>query len=413
MRLVLGTTCVLLASALPLHGQDRGAEAALTVHQAVAIARARGPLAVTAHARRLVAQGRARNDGAFPNPTLEWRRENLTSPLQPDIFGTLQIPLDVTGRRFAVRSAGGELVARGRADSSAVARQLEGDVMRAYWRAALGSELLSAATEERQARENIASFDATRFREGAVAEVAAIRTRLEADRARIAEATARIEAARSRSDLARVLGLPEDSLPSLARLATATVPVTALDEPTALTRALAQRPDLAAFRHAASEAEHRAAAERRGIVPDLQLVTGYKVTSGYTTKVLGVIVPLPLFSRNEGLRERTKGESLVAQAELRDAELRVRGEVVAALRGVAAMREALEAGTAGIDARAAEVAQIAEGAYREGALSLMELVEAQRARAESRAAALRWTVEIHLATLELNRALGAPLLEKP
>ena len=58
--------------------------------------------------------------------------------------------------------------------------------MRAYWRAALGSELLAVATEERQARENIASFDATRFREGAVAEVAAIRTRLEADRARIA-----------------------------------------------------------------------------------------------------------------------------------------------------------------------------------------------------------------------------------
>ena len=43
----------------------------------------------------------------------------------------------------------------------------------------------------------------------------------------------------------------------------------------------------------------------------------------------------------------------------------------------------------------------------------MELIEAQRARAESRAAALRWTVDVNLAQLELNRALGAPLMEIP
>jgi outer membrane protein, heavy metal efflux system len=125
------------------------------------------------------------------------------------------------------------------------------------------------------------------------------------------------------------------------------------------------------------------------------------------------MVPLPLFSRNEGPRERAHGESLLATAEMRDAELRVRGEVVAAVQGLQALKEAMAAGTSGIDARAAEVAQIAEGAYREGAISLMELVEAQRARAESRAAALRWTIDLRLATLELNRALGAPLLETP
>lgn len=75
----------LLTVASAAGGQERGPDGALTIQQAVAIARARGPLAVTAQARRLVAQGRARNDGAFPNPTFEWRRENLSSPLQPDI----------------------------------------------------------------------------------------------------------------------------------------------------------------------------------------------------------------------------------------------------------------------------------------------------------------------------------------
>jgi outer membrane protein, heavy metal efflux system len=331
---------------------------------------------------------------------------------RPDIFGTIQLPVDLTGRRFAIRAAGTALVARGRADSSAASRALDADVMRAYWRAALGAELLTVAGEEREAREQVADFDARRFREGAVAEVAAIRTRLEADRARMAEATARAEAARARGDLARLIGIPLESLPPLARL----VPLAALpelpDEPT-VASALAQRPDVAAFRLAAVEAAHRATAERRGVVSDLQFVTGYKQTAGLNTGVVGVLVPLPLFSRNEGMRERMQGESLVASAELRDAELRVHGEVAAAIQAIAALREAQEAGASGIDARAAEVAQIAEGAYREGAISLMELVEAQRARAESRATALRWTVELHLAVLELHRALGAPVLELP
>lgn len=388
-----------------------GQEGELTVQRAVQVARERGPLAATAQARRVIAQGRARADGAFPNPIAEWRRENYSSPLQPDIFQTIQLPIDLTGRRFALRSAGTALVARGRADSSAVARQLDADVMRAFWRAALASELLMVATQEREARENVAAFDAQRFREGAVAEVAAIRTRLEADRARIAEASARIEALKAKGELARLLGIPGDSLPPLARLSTVNDLPSPPDEATAVAQALAQRADLVALRLGADEARHRATAERRGVMSDVQVVAGSKETSGYNTGVLGFIVPLPLFSRNEGVRDRARGESMVATAELHDAELRIRGEVTAAVRGLSAMREALAAGASGIDARAAEVAQIAEGAYREGAISLMELVEAQRARAESRAAALRWTVDLHLATLELNRAIGAPLLE--
>jgi cobalt-zinc-cadmium efflux system outer membrane protein len=351
-----------------------------------------------------------RADAAFPNPVFEWRRENLNSSLQPDIFGTLQVPLDVTGRRFALRSAVAEGTARGRADSAAAVRTFEADVARAYWRAALAAELLSVAAEEQRARVGVATFDSGRFREGAVAEVVAMRTRLEADRARIAQASARLEAERARGDLARALGVPLDSLPPLAEIA----PVQDVDAAPTLSSALAAanaaRPDLVSLRHAAAEAERRATAERRGVVSDLQLVSGYKTTSGINTGVIAVMVPLPMFNRNEGAKVRSRGEAIVAQAELRDAEARVRADVTAAVRGYEAIREALADGVAGIEARATEIAAIAEGAYREGAISLMELVEAQRTRAESRAAALRWTVDVQLARIELNRATGAPIM---
>jgi cobalt-zinc-cadmium efflux system outer membrane protein len=397
--------------ALPVSALAQGDT--LTLARAVTIAHARGPLAAAAQAQRRIAQGRAQQDGAFPNPSLEWRREHLSSPLPPDIFTTVQLPVDVTGRRFALRAAGSALLERGRADSSTVSRQFEADVMRAYWRASLSHELLAVAQTEQRAREDMAAFDANRAREGAVAEVAAIRTQLESDRARIAEASARGEAARASADLARLLGMPVEQLPPLSRLQAVRALGALPDESAGIAQALERRTDLAAFRHAAREASHRASAERRGVIPDLQLVSGFKQTAGYSTGVLGVLVPLPLFSRNDGPRERTAGELQLADAALRDAELRVRGEVVAALQALDAMRTALTDGTAGLDARAAEVAQIAEGAYREGAISLIELVEAQRARAETRATALRWTVELHLAMLDLNRATGAPLLENP
>jgi cobalt-zinc-cadmium efflux system outer membrane protein len=227
----------------------------------------------------------------------------------------------------------------------------------------------------------------------------------------MAEANARAEHERARSDLARALGMHPDSLPPVA----AVVALDALppSPPTdaAVQRALAARADLRALRHASEESSHRRVGERRGMVSELQFVAGYKQTTGTNTGVVGVIVPLPLFNRNEGARERARGEATLAEAELRDAELRVRGEVVAALRGYEAIREAMREGASGVDARAAEVARIAEGAYREGAISLVELVEAQRARAESRAAALRWAVDARLAVLDINRATGAPILD--
>lgn len=383
----------------------------LTVEQAVAMARTRSPLTAIGHGRRLVAEGRARAEGAFPNPVFEWRRENLRSILQPDIFGTVQVPVDLTGRRLALRASVTDAVARGRADSVSAMRELDAAVARAYWRAALAIELFAAAAEERRARVEVAEFDAQRFQEGAVAEVAVLRTRLEADRARIAEASARGEMERARGDLARALGLTLPTLPPLAAI----VPLADIPPPpaveTATAQAMAERADLATLRHAAAEADQRATAERRGIVQDLQFVTGYKQTGGLNTGVVGFFVPLPLFTRNEGARQRARGEHLLARAELRDAEQRVRGEVVSAIEAYVAMREALAAGATGIEARASEVAAIAEGAYREGAISLMELADAQRARAESRAAALRWTVDVYLAMLEIHRATGAPIPE--
>jgi outer membrane protein, heavy metal efflux system len=381
----------------------------LTPERAVALAHARGPLAGVATGFRDVVSGRARSDAAWPNPIAEWRRENLTSSIEPDIFATLQVPVDITGRRQALRQAASSARARGQADSSAASRSLDFEVLRAYWRAALARELSVIATGERDARRRTSEFDTQRFREGAVAEVVAMRGALEADRARIAAVTAASESRRAAADLARLLGMPVEEVPTLAPLVPPALDALPAGD-TAWAAVADRRPELRAARLALQEAERRSTAESRGRIGDVNIVGGYKGTGGFNTGLIGVLVPLPLFNRNEGPRERARGEELLARAAHLDADWRARGELAAAVGAWESAREAGRDGASTIDERASEVARIAEAAYREGATSLIELLEAQRARAETRATAARWAHDAHLARLDLLRATGLPFL---
>ncbi len=410
---VIGIGLAVSMGVAVLLGLPKGLRAQeLTVERAVEMARQGSPLVRISSGRRLIAEGRGQSDGAWPNPVAEWRGENYSSPLPPDIFATLQLPIDLTGRRLALRQAQGLAARRGGADSLAVLRRLDHDVIAAYWRASLASELADIALSERDARERTATFDAERLREGAVAEVAAMRTRMEADRAAISAAVAAADAARASAELARLMGVDPAAIGELAALAPGVLAaVTATD--TSWVGARERRHDLAALRLTVEESERRWRAESRGFLGDFHVVGGYKRTDGYTTGVAGVSVPLPLFNRNEGPRQQAYGEYLIALSAMLDEENRARGEILAAVRTLDALRSAGEAGAATMDVRASEIARIAEASYREGAISLIELIEAQRLRAEARAAVARWIVDGHLAVLELRRVTGVPFLGSP
>lgn len=399
--------CYLIA--LVLAPAFAGAQESLTPEQAVKLAVTRGPNAGVASALRQVTAGRARADAAWPNPIAEWRRENFTAGIEPDIFATLQVPVDVTGRRQALRRASATARERSRADSLATTRQLELQVLRAYWRGVLAQQLATIARTEREARVQTAAFDAQRFREGAVAEVVAMRGALEADRARIAAAAAQAEWLRAAADLARLLGVAVADLGSLPALH-----APALDTPgagdTAWAAVVGRRPDLHAARLNHEEAERRATAETRGRIGDVNVVGGYKGTSGFNTGLIGVMVPLPLFNRNDGPRERSRGEALLARSAQLDLEWRARGDLAAALGAWNMVQQAAREGASTLNERAGEVARIAEAAYREGATSLIELLEAQRARAEASAMAARWAHDAQQARLDLRWATGLPFL---
>jgi len=383
-----------------------------SAREAIAIAGARHPTIAAIGARGRAEAAVVRQEAALPNPVVEWRRENLRSPIEPDAFLTVSQPLGVTGRRLALRAEARALSARALADSATSVRAIEADAARAFWRASLARALADLAASQRADAARLADYEGERAREGAVAELVAMRAHVESERARLAEATARAEEVRARAELARALGLGDGALPSVS--AALGDPLPDAPPPTAesaLALALARRGELAALRAGVEAARRRVAAERRGALPELVLQAGTKRTAGYTTSTMGVALPLPVLDRNGGSRERASAMLQVAESELRAGEQRIRVEVLAAIEALSTLLVARAPDSESLAARAAETAAVTDTAYAAGGASLLELLDARRARAETLATALRWGVEVRLARLDLNRAVGAPLLE--
>ncbi|MCU0647810.1 MAG: TolC family protein [Gemmatimonadaceae bacterium] len=401
-----------IVSALPAAAQSVPLDS-LTLERAIRLSVDSAPAGQLIEGRRAIERGRARQDAQWTNPLVDFRRENIGSPLLPDVFTTLYLPFDPTRRRAAYGRAAAAGVARAGNDRDAQRQQLAWTVAQAYFRGVIAQEARTTATRRREALEALAAFDSVRVQEGAVAEVVVLRAQLEADRARVDEARAITEDARAREALARLIGRGTDALGALAGL-TAPEALAPLDSaPAMIATALRYRADVQARRDALREAEARDRAETRGVLPEWQLQGGSKRTAGLTTAQLGVLVPLPLFHRNGAARERARGELRVAEAELRDAEARVRGEVLAAVAAYESLRAARPERASTVGIRGSDVASIVRTAYREGAATLVELLDAERAEADARLTAVQWIVDLHRARLDVAYARGQSLLEWP
>ena len=399
------------------------AGAEFTLSDATALARRQHPLLSAAGGRRRAITGAARQESAFPNPILEWRRENLGSPLDRDEFFSATIPVDVYGRRVALRTASGFAARGALADSAVTARQVEFNVARAYWRTALAVALRQSAATHSASVDTIARIEEERARQGAVPVGAALRARLEADHARLAEMTTRAEVERARGELASALALPIDSvpLPTQALLSDDALmplaPVTSL-----LAAARSRRPEVQSARARVDEAMTRQLAERLGTLPAVGVQAGSKRTSGFNTGTIQVGMSLPLFDRNGGNRERAQGALQMAQGELRAQDAQLEADVISAARAYALLTDSLAGtitraadapggvrstgGLRTLDRRGRTVADIAVVAYREGAITLFELLDTERLHADVRNAAFRAAAEVQMARLDLARALG-------
>jgi cobalt-zinc-cadmium efflux system outer membrane protein len=343
-----------------------------------------GPAAAAARARQLVADAAVAEVEVLPNPLLSAQHQrSFTGERDHETVAGISVPLGIGGRRFVLQDAARahrlEVVLGARADRFDIALEVRASTARA----ALASARVAVVEEQRKAiAQLIARFGG--LREGG--ETASYDVlRLETQLALLAPELSQAEAERDAESawLEAMVGAPV----SIGR-----ADLERLDEQAGELPRRAAHPRVAALRSAAEAKRLQAqAAERRG-VPDLELFAGYRMVGGDAIQTghgmsLGLSLPFTLFDHGQGQarRARAEGELSTAQADTlarrMDAGPRAaRARLAALARTEKELDRAIEGTERWLESAAA--------LFSAGEGSLLDVLEAFRARAQARLARL-------------------------
>lgn len=157
-------------------------------------------------------------------------------------------------------------------------------------------------------------------------------------------------------------------------------------------------------------------AAQREALPDISVSLSYQhsefTASGDNPNSLGVGVafPLPLFDRNQASIGRARVEQKRAENSIERAWLQVQQDVAGAARRRARAQLLLDSFDAGgMSERAESALRVAEHAYKAGAASLLELLEAQRTYLDTRAQYLRAQHEYRQSLVEVSHATAGDM----
>jgi multidrug efflux system outer membrane protein len=337
---------------------------------------------------------------SFPNPRVLYSREGAGFTE----FLEVEQSLLLFGTRTALRRAGAAATTAAEAERDARLWEL-----RATAAARVGLLLAEQArvdVAESHVRnvERVVGILRVREREGEGSRFDRLRAEqelAEAQQAMAAAAVARVDAHAAVSAL-----LPQDV--TVARI------VGVLHQPSAvgsraelIARAVSMRPEVIALRRAAERADLESDAARRARLPSPTLFGGLKRADDGDDRarggILGVSASLPLFDGGGREGARWAAEQVRADAERLAIEGQIRSDVTRAVNGLTLRQAALARNQ---EAAGSELEAIAEVAYREGVMGILELLDALRTALRARLRSLELQFEARVAQIALERAVG-------
>jgi len=417
---------------------------ALTMEQAVSIALARNRDVIAAKMEIEAAELDVVAARVYPNPILAYSVGNVVLGSannqmgaigrDPGALGQLVHAvgideiLDVWSKRSARTRAAERGVAQRRYLTEDALREIVHAVRSAF------ADVLRAQSERDMAREvaaryaDTARLSAARFRAGDIAEAELRRVELEGLRFNNAAIDAEMQLELGRQRLATLLGLGPSgaALPGEQLVEPEGRPT--FDLPRLVERALEQRPDLKAAGAARAVGEAQLTAAQREAYPDLTLGATY-THSAFTISgdnpnalALSLSLPLPLFDRNQANIGRARLDMRRADNDVARLRLGVEADLTGAVRRSERARALLASfekpalpgsgqhdgsgDPGGLLARAEGALRVAERSYKAGAISLLEMLDAQRTYLDTRAQYLRAVHDFRQAAIDVANALG-------
>ena len=348
-----------------------GAQTPITRDQAIASALDRGGRIALARADTTVASAGLRAAREWQNPSLSATYSKAT----PNYHYIAEIPLDVVSRGPRVASArAAREAAQFRFAFERAAVQLDADTT--YTRAVASREKSRLSRRNAQEADSLLHIAAARRDAGDASDLDVELATVNAGQAANIAAADSLAYLSTVLDLQAVMGLSSDQV--------ALFPSDSLAPPTlpsgVALPAAATPLQVAAARASLQSANLALSAQRRSVFGTPSLIGGIEQGDPAEPGVLptfGVAIPFPLFNRNGGAITQARAEQSRALAELSLAETESHIAIARARRQLAITSAKVERDRTLVGS-ANRVAAMSLTAYREGAASLANVLEAQR-----------------------------------
>jgi cobalt-zinc-cadmium efflux system outer membrane protein len=348
-----------------------------------------------------------------PNPVVSVTAENLSTngraPFSQlyEVGATYTETLEMGGKRKLRENVAELTVTAAEVQFEDVLRQKVGEVKRAYYDAVLARQKLDIATENRTTLDELLRVNTDRFRAGGISEGELLKSRLERTRVDASIRQAQLELSHTMIELLEKLEEPDFSPRPLAGELEA--PLVTLDMEALKRRAQENRPDLKASVRDIELAAGKRRLEEARAVPDLSPFVGYKRVAANNTVMMGVSIPLNR-NKNEGGIARAAADENIAKGKKEVVENRVRVEVETAFRAYESARDQVVLFRDQLLRQADESQTIVMSAYREGAVDLLPVLDAQRTRAEIKQQYYQTLFDYRASLLDLELAVGGALV---
>jgi len=391
--------------------------AQVTLDEAVALLRRQSPELLAGALKVRAAQGDVTTARLYPNPTLSFGAGNFpigrTNPPGIGAGDTVNEQVGIgqelvlwgkRGERIA--AAHGRMAAAG-AERADLDRRLVFEVRARFVRTLVAGERL------RLARENLTHYRETvrvsreRADAGEISAAEFDKIALEQRGFEHEVADAEIERREAVAELLPLLGLDVADLVPVGELR---LPAARTDTDTLVSEALRRRPDLTAAERAAEAAEAALRLARAERWPNVTVGVQYThdefQVAGNLANSLGAnfSLPLPLVNRNQGEIERAEAEALIARREVQKLRLGIPQEVRTAVTSYTVAGERVRRFEEAFLRQSEDARRAAEVSYREGAISLLEFVEAERTFIQTQRDHLDALLDGHLSAFDVTRA---------
>lgn len=331
------------------------------------------------------------------------------APLPQEGDASLAYTLELGHKRQARLIAAKDQTAVTRSQVADSERGLAFQVAAQFTNVQLAESTLDLAQQSLKSFQDTVDISKERYRAGDISKDEYLKIKLQLLQFQTDASQARLARVQALADLRQLLGY--ESVPADYDVAGAFdyLPVSAhLEDLQA--KALATRPDLRAAQQGVTSAESQYRLAKANRTPDLIPTLGYSHAADEHTLDFGFSIELPFFNRNQGEIARTRFAITQAQEQQKFANDQVLTDVRDAYEGLQTNDQIIQLYRSGYLDEAQQDRDISEYAYKRGAASLLDFLDAERSYRATQLAYRQALASYLLALEQLRQAVGTRTL---